>query len=175
MAQLSQHRWFSLRLGVGHAHKPDAPWQKTTWILHNSQTRPGSFFPMCTEHQHTVFSTHTLIMVLTQRHLHPLLYSGAPILCIYSKHWIHSQNTTLLLWNWGGKSELKQLPFFFFFSQRDAVVLPGRKACLFHPWAELPLHFFGIHRNNSFLSPLPDWELWVWKKYWAIWKHLLIK
>lgn len=114
MVQLSQHRWFSLRLGVGHAHKPDAPWQKTTWILHNSQTRPGSFFPMCTEHQHTVFSTHTLIMVLTQRHLHPLLYSGAPILCIYSKHWIHSQSTTLLLQNWGGKSELKQLPFFFF-------------------------------------------------------------
>lgn len=111
--QLPQHRWFSLGLGVGHAHKPDAPLEKTTWILQASQTRPGSFFCMCTwcsAHRHLAWSSH--------RHLHPLLYSGAPILCTYSKHWTHSQNTTLLLWNWGGKSELKQLPLFFFFFLR---------------------------------------------------------
>lgn len=45
-----------------------------------------------------------------KRHLQPLLYSEAAVLCVYGKHWIHSQSTALLLWNGGGKPALNQLP-----------------------------------------------------------------
>lgn len=49
----------SLGLGAGHACNPHALWQKTTKLLQDSPSRPGSYFFICTE-QCTHCTVHTL-------------------------------------------------------------------------------------------------------------------
>lgn len=98
----------------------------------------------------------------TKSHLHPLLCSTATISCIYSKHWINSQSTTLLLWIWGEKSEPKQLSFLLKVWM-DAVVAPG--------WEGLPHSSIGRTTPPLLWQPWKQllfisfpWELQMWKK-----------
>lgn len=44
----------SLGSGAGHAYNPHALWKKTTKLLQDSPSRPGSYFFICTEYQHSV-------------------------------------------------------------------------------------------------------------------------